>query len=307
MKLIRYVADNHPPCVATIGNFDGLHRGHQTLLQRVQAIAQEEQLAHTVISFEPLPNEYFLAANAPSRIYPLRDKLRLLQQLNVEQFACFNFKHIAELSAEAFIEAILFRGLQVKYLIVGDDFRFGRGRTGNFQLLKTMGEQVGVQVWDTQTITHNQTRISSTRIRAALESADLIQTNTLLGHSYQLSGRVRHGDKLGRTINFPTLNLQVHPKLALKKGVYTVWVTGLGHKRRAGVANLGKRPTVNGDELRFEVHLLDFDQEVYGQHVLVEPLNFIRPEQKFNEFAALQQQIHKDVQSAKQFFQTMTY
>lgn len=307
MKLIRYVANHHPACVATIGNFDGLHRGHQTLLQRVQNIAQQEQLAHTVISFEPLPNEYFPTPETPSRIYPLRDKIRLLKQLEVEQFACFNFKQIANLSAEDFIESILFQGLQVKHLIVGDDFRFGRGRTGDFQLLKTMGERVGVQVWDTHTITHEESRISSTRIRTALESADLTQANALLGQPYQLSGRVRHGDKLGRTIDFPTLNLQTHPKLALKRGVYAVWVDGLAGERLSGVANLGKRPTVAGEALRFEVHLFNFDQQVYGKHILVEPIAFLRPEQKFAEFAALKQQIQQDAQQAKQLFQALAH
>lgn len=302
MKLIRHVTQDAPACVATIGNFDGLHLGHQTLLKKVQQIAQQEQLVRTVISFEPLPNEHFQKDHAPKRICGLRDKVRLLEQHAVDQFACFNFETIASLSADDFIHRILLDGLNVKHLIVGDDFRFGQGREGNFKLLQQVGKRYGMQVTDTKTITFDDERISSTRIREHLAAAELTEANELLGQPYQISGRIRHGDKLGRTIGFPTLNVRVHPRLALRKGVYAVRVHGLNHDV-FGVANLGTRPTVKGTEMRFEVHVFNFDQQVYGQYIQIEPIVFLRDEQKFAEFAALKQQIQLDATQARNFFQ----
>lgn len=305
MRLLRRLPSSNltaTGCVATIGNFDGLHRGHQHVITQLQEKATELDLPATVISFEPLPAEYFRKP-APSRIYPLRDKLRLLQQLGIQQFACLNFDDIlAQMEAEAFIREILIEGLQVRYLVVGDDFRFGRARRGDYAMLRQLGEQHDMSVVAMNTFMHDAERISSTRIRHALEHGHLKQANALLGFPYRLSGRVRHGDKRGRTIGFPTLNLRIPANIAPRKGVYAVRITGLSGveaKEVAGVANLGTRPTVDGVDTRLEIHLFDFDQQVYGQYICVELVAFVRDEQKFSGLDELMTHIKRDAEQAR--------
>lgn len=302
MKLIRRITPatiTDPGCVATIGNFDGLHRGHQAVLQHVATQAQTLGLPATAISFEPLPIEFFRNP-PPPRIYALRDKLRLLQAMDIDRFVCLRFNHaLATMEAEDFVQTILLDGLKVRYLVVGDDFRFGNGRRGDYHLLQRMGAKQGMQVVDTPTLLHDNERISSTRIRLALSTAELGQATQLLGKPYRISGRVRHGDKRGRSIGFPTLNMRVPQHIALRKGVYAVNVYGLGEKPLHGVANLGARPTVHGVENRLETHLFDFNQTVYGKHVCVEPLVFLRDEKKFASFEELKMQIAQDAIQAR--------
>ena len=304
MKLLRRILPapaTDPGCVATIGNFDGLHKGHQAVIRHVEGKAQALNLPATVISFEPLPIEFFRSP-PPPRIYALRDKLRLLQAMHVERFACLRFNQaLANMEAEDFVQHILLDGLKVHYLVVGDDFRFGKGRRGDYHLLQAMGAEQGMQVVDTPTFLHEEERVSSTRIRLALSTAELGLAAELLGKPYRISGRVRHGDKRGRTIGFPTLNMRVPQHIALRKGVYAVNVYGLGESPVQGVANLGTRPSVHGVENRLETHLFDFAQQVYGQHICVEPLAFIRDEMKFASLDALKAQIARDVAQAKQF------
>lgn len=305
MKLLRRIlpAPAHDPgCVATIGNFDGLHLGHQAVIQHVDRQARALGLPATVISFEPLPIEFFRSP-PPPRIYALRDKLRLLAAMNVERFACLRFnRQLATMEAEAFVQDILLDGLQVRYLVVGDDFRFGKGRKGDYHLLQAMGEAAGMQVVDTPTFLHDGQRVSSTRIRLALSTAELAQAAELLGKPYRISGRVRHGDKRGRTIGFPTLNMRVPQHIALRRGVYAVKVYGLGEATLNGVANLGTRPSVHGVENRLEVHLFDFAQQVYGKHICVEPVAFIRDEIKFASLDELKAQIARDAAQASAIF-----
>lgn len=302
MKLIRRITPattTDPGCVATIGNFDGLHRGHQAVLQHVATQAQALGLPATAISFEPLPIEFFRSP-PPPRIYALRDKLRLLQAMDIDRFACLRFNHaLATMEAEDFVQTILLEGLKVRYLVVGDDFRFGKGRHGDYHLLQRMGAEQGMQVVDTPTLLHDAERISSTRIRLALSTAELGQAAQLLGKPYRISGRVRHGDKRGRSIGFPTLNMRVPQHIALRKGVYAVRVYGLGENPVHGVANLGARPTVHGVENRLETHLFDFNQQVYGKHLCVEPLVFLRDEMKFASFDELKGQIAQDAIRAR--------
>lgn len=310
MRLLRRLPSPNVPataCVATIGNFDGLHRGHQHVITQLKEKAAELDLPATVISFEPLPAEYFRKP-APSRIYPLRDKLRLLKQLGIQQFACLNFDDaLAQMEAEYFVRNILIEGLQVRYLVVGDDFRFGRARRGDYAMLQQMGQQHGMRVVAMNTFMHDAERISSTRVRYALEQGYLKQANALLGFPYRLSGRVRHGDKRGRTIGFPTLNLKIPANIAPRKGVYAVRVTGLilasagseTEKVIHGVANLGARPTVEGMDTRLEIHLFDFDQQVYGQYICAELVAFIRDEQKFAGLDELMKQIKRDAEQAR--------
>lgn len=304
MEILRrpdFIDTSPTGCVATIGNFDGLHRGHRAVIEHVRQQAQAMQLPATVISFEPLPIEYFRSP-PPPRIYALRDKLRLLQAMQVEKFLCLRFDHeLATMDAEDFIHSILLDGLKVRYLVVGDDFRFGKGRRGDYHLLKKLGDNHGMQVVDTPTFLHDDERISSTRIRLALSTAELELAAELLGQAYCISGRIRHGDKRGRTIGFPTLNMRVPQHIALRRGVYAVKVLGLGDKVLAGVANLGARPTVHGVENRLEVHLFDFNQQVYGQHICVEPVRFLRDERKFASLDELRTQIVTDAQQAQDY------
>jgi riboflavin kinase/FMN adenylyltransferase len=302
MKLLRRLSPapaTDPGCVATIGNFDGLHKGHKAVIQHVEWQAQALDLPATVISFEPLPIEFFRTP-PPPRIYALRDKLRLLQEMQVERFACLRFnQQLANMEAEAFVQHVLLDALKVRYLVVGDDFRFGKGRRGDYHLLQSMGAEHGMRVVDTPTFLHDDERISSTRIRLALSTAELELAAELLGKPYRVSGRVRHGDKRGRTIGFPTLNMRVPQHIALRKGVYAVKVYGLGEQPINGVANLGARPTVHGVENRLEAHLFDFNQQVYGKHICVEPQAFLRDEMKFASFDDLKIQIARDAEQAR--------
>lgn len=296
---LQSLNDSNQACVATIGNFDGLHIGHQTILTELAKKGKELNLPLTVISFEPLPGEYFMA-EPPTRIYPLRDKIQCMLDLNIDNFLCLKFNaELANTPPVAFIEKILIDKLKVKYLAVGDDFRFGYKREGGFNLLKKIGESHGMVVVDTDTQLQDKKRISSTRIRKALSQGDVKTANVLLGHNYQLSGRVRHGDKRGRTIGFPTLNMKMPEKIALKYGVYAVKVHGLGDMPLNGVSNLGIRPTVNGQENRVETHVFDFNQDVYGKHINIEFVEFIRAENKFDSIDMLKQQIKIDAAKAR--------
>lgn len=298
-RSLQQLSPDFHGCVATIGNFDGVHLGHQCVFSHLQEKAGAHGLPATVISFEPLPSEYFLP-NPPTRIYPLRDKMRVLKSVGIDQFICIRFDaRFAAMEAEDFVQGILLDQLKTRYLAVGDDFRFGRQRKGDFELLKRMGQSQGMEVLDTPTCEQDNQRISSTRIRQALEAGDIQAANKLLGHNYSLSGRIRHGDKLGRTIGFPTLNMRLPDNLALRKGIYAVKVSGLSEQPLYGAANLGKRPTVNGTDMRLETHLFDFDQTVYGQYVCIEPLAFIRPEEKFDSIDTMQQQIQQDCNQIK--------
>ena len=307
MRLIRDISGvQHlkAGCVATIGNYDGLHLGHQVILKQLAKQAAEFQLPTVVMSFEPLPSEFFTGDKA-QRVYPFRDKARLLEAMGIDFFLCLRFnQEMASMDPEAFVERILFNAFNVKSLMVGDDFCFGKNRLGNFELLQRMGEAADMQVHKTETFSDDVGRISSTRIRLHLAKGDLETAATLLGKPFSLSGRIRHGDKRGRTIGFPTANLRIQDNIAAANGVYAVKVSGLSDQRLNGVANLGNRPTVGGTETRLEVNIFDFDQTVYGKHIVVELCDFIRPEKKFEDFAALTAQIHKDAIRAAELLQS---
>lgn len=306
MRLIRDISGvQHlkAGCIATIGNFDGLHLGHQAILRQLDAEAKKHKLPKVVISFEPLPSEFFTGDKA-QRVYPFRDKARLLESLGIDYFLCLRFdQSMANMPPTDFVERILFQAVNVKSLMVGDDFCFGKDRQGNFELLQSMGESNGMQVHKTDTFNDNSGRISSTRIRQHLAKGELATAVQLLGSPFCLSGRIRHGDKRGRTIGFPTANLRIQDNIAAVNGVYAVKVTGLNGDQLKGVANLGNRPTVGGTETRLEVHLFDFDQSVYGQHIVVKLCYFMRSEQRFEDFTALTAQIHKDAIRARELLQ----
>ncbi|PWQ94474.1 bifunctional riboflavin kinase/FAD synthetase [Leucothrix arctica] len=306
MKLIRdikEIAALKDGCVATIGNFDGLHLGHQHILQQLERQSQQYTLPKVVISFEPLPTEYFSDHQSP-RIYPFRDKCRYLEEMGVDYFLCLRFNQaLSKMPAEAFVSNILLNAANVRALVVGDDFCFGKDRKGNFELLESMGKLHNMQVSNSLTHADTDGRVSSTRIRKQLMSGDTAAAAELLGRKYCLSGRIRHGAKLGRTIGFPTLNLRIQDNIATVNGVYAVKVKGLSDTPLLGVANLGNRPTVDGIETRLETHLFDFDQSVYGRHIEVELIKFLRPEKKFDSFDMLKEQIAKDATQAKTLLQ----
>jgi riboflavin kinase/FMN adenylyltransferase len=287
--------------VATIGNFDGVHLGHQAVLRHLLQKGRELALPATVVTFEPQPREFFQPDGAPARLTRLREKLQAMQEVGIERVVVLEFnKRLAAMSAEQFVEELLVQGLGIRFLSVGDDFRFGQGRQGDFDLLRQMGLQHGYAVENMNTYMLDADRVSSTRIRQLLTLGAFTAVAQCLGRPYRIFGRVSHGDKRGRTIDFPTLNLNLHRIVSPLRGVYAVWVLGLGQTPLPGVANIGNRPTVDGGtRYLLEVHLFDFNRSVYGAHVQVEFVHKLRDEKRFDSFEALRQQIHADAAAAR--------
>ncbi|MFV8846189.1 bifunctional riboflavin kinase/FAD synthetase [Serratia fonticola] len=310
MQLIRGIHNiraRHRGCVLTIGNFDGVHRGHKALLGQLKQEGRRLGLPVIVMIFEPQPLELFAADKAPARLTRLRDKAKYLAQAGVDYLLCVKFDlRFAAHTAQAFVAELLVEKLGVKFLMVGDDFRFGAGRQGDFPLLELAGQEFGFEVVSTPSFREGDLRISSTAIRNALRDDDLPLAETLLGHPYSISGRVVHGDELGRTIGFPTANLPLKRLVAPVKGVYAVDVYGLGPEPLPGVANIGTRPTVSGVRQQLEVHLLDVTMDLYGRHLDVVLRAKLRNEQRFASLDALKQQIANDVVTARTFFGLQT-
>ena len=310
MKLIRGIYNlkqQHRGCVLTIGNFDGVHRGHQALMAQLIAEGRKRNLPVVVMLFEPQPLELFAGEKAPARLTRLREKLRWLQRAGVDAVLCIRFdRQFAAYPAQRFISELLVEKLDVRFLAVGDDFRFGAGREGDFLLLQKAGAEYGFEVISTQTFCDSGKRISSTAVRQALAQDDFAQAQQLLGHPFSISGRVVHGDALGRTIGFPTANLPLRRAVTPVKGVFAVEVLGLGAQPVPGVANIGTRPTVKGLRQQLEVHLLDTHMDLYGRHIEVVLKQKIRDEQRFSSLDALKEQIAKDVVTARQFFGLQT-
>jgi riboflavin kinase/FMN adenylyltransferase len=303
MELIRgihNVKPQHHGCVLTIGNFDGVHLGHQSVLDKLSNKASELMLPTVVMTFEPQPMELFLKEKAPARLTRLRDKFVQLDKLNIDRLLCINFtQDFAQWEAIRFIQELLVEKLGVKYLVVGDDFCFGRHRQGNFEMLKKAGDEFGFEVVNTQSFVLEQTRVSSTYIRQALSKDQLSAAQQLLGRPYSISGRVSHGRKLGRTIGFPTANLPLKRNVSPVSGVYVVQAIDLDGNNVGGVANIGNRPTVNGVRQQLEVHLFDYSGNLYGRQLEIALLHKLRDEIKFESFDALKQQIELDASSAR--------
>lgn len=315
MELIRGLHNIHPRhqgCAATIGNFDGVHLGHQKVINAVCAEAQKSQRPSCVISFEPLPVEFFAPSDkTPTRLTHLREKYRALQQQNVQQLLVLPFdQKLANTTAADFIQHVLIDGLKVKHLLVGDDFRFGHNREGDFSRLKLASDQHGFTLQRSDTHRHTNERISSTRIRNLLLDGNLDTAATLLGRHYALQGRVEYGAQLGRTIGFPTANIGLRNRKLPLRGVFAVRVSIEPELREqskptvalSGIANLGKKPTVDGTRVTLEVHLLDYSADLYGKRLRVEFLHRIRDEKKFDSFDELKQAIANDETSARQWF-----
>lgn len=290
----------HRGCVATIGNFDGVHLGHAAVIRQTQARAAALGVPDTVVLFEPQPQEFFKPQSPLPRLTRLYEKLVAMQALDVSRVVCLKFDDdFAALSPEEFIERVLHQGLGSKGLVVGDDFRFGAGRRGDFAMLQNAGARMGFGVEPMATVSHRGGRVSSTRIRACLAADDMVGAAELLGRPYAMSGRVVHGDKLGRTLGMPTLNLPLRRRVSPLQGIFAVEVRGLGPPARVGVASIGRRPTVNGTDMRLEVHVFDFAGEIYGERVWVEFKHKLRDELKFDTLAELRIQMQRDAEAAR--------
>lgn len=304
MELIRglhNLRERHQGCVATIGNFDGVHRGHKTVLRQVQAKAKALGLPSVVIIFEPQPREFFTPDAAPPRLSRFGEKVRLLETQGVDRVLCLMFNaRLRSMSANQFIQQLLVEKLNVKHFVVGDDFRFGCDRRGDFQLLQQAGRQYGFSVEETATCEIDAERVSSTRVRAALQAHDFTLAQRLLGRPYRVTGRVMHGQKLGRELGFPTANVRMHRFACPLRGVYVV-AGILAGRQYQGVCNVGVRPTVHGRRPVLEVHLLEFDGDLYGELMQVEFLHFLREECRFDGLDALKAQIRVDVETARQW------
>lgn len=303
MQLIRGIHNirpEHRGCVLTIGNFDGVHLGHQAVLAQVKAQARGRGVPATVMTFEPQPQELFQPDKAPARLTNLREKHSALRALVIDRHIVLEFNpKFASYPADEFIEQVLVDRLGVQFLVVGDDFRFGRGRAGDFAMLTEAGQRHGFAVVDTHSYRQQQQRVSSTAIRAALAAGDFALAETMLGRPFAFSGRVAHGEKKGRTIGFPTANLALKRLHSPLQGVFSAAVTIADGRVFDAVVNIGRRPTLNGQRVQLEAHLFDFAGDLYGQQLQVQPRHFIRAEQKFASFTELQRQIVLDAERAK--------
>lgn len=306
MHIARGIAnlpDLSEGCVATIGTFDGVHLGHQALIHGLAGQGRRKGLPVVVALFEPQPREYFFPDQAPGRLCRLREKIQALAGLPVDVALLLRFdRALAELSAEDFIRRVLVEGLKVKHLVVGDDFRFGQGRSGDFALLCRAGAAHRFSVADTPTFTLDGRRVSSTWVREALEAGDCDQAARLLGRPYAIFGRVVHGNQRGRVMGFPTANLVLQRKNVPVKGVFAVTMWGINGRAVAGVANVGVRPTVDGGSaVLLETHLFDFHQDIYQRLVEVRFHGKLRDEQRFPSMEVLRAQIQKDAEAARAF------
>lgn len=290
-------------CVATIGKFDGVHLGHQYVINAMKQQAATINLPTVVILFEPHPQEFFHPEQLTARLTRLREKLFYLTELKVDYVLVLPFNHqFATMSALDFVNQILIKYLHVKHFFVGDDFYFGARREGDLTLLKQLAEAYRFTVTAVPPYYLQQQRVSSSLVRATLARGDFALVKQLLGRPYSLHGRIIHGAKRGRTIGFPTANIALHRTSPPLSGVYAVQVLGINHEQIPGVANIGLRPTVDGTNFLLEVYLFDFHQDIYGCYVQVEILHKIRAEKHFASFELLKEQIQHDVIAARHFF-----
>lgn len=307
MELIRGLHNfrpHHLGSVATIGAFDGIHLGHQAVLKQLMKKGKEMNLPSTVILFEPLPREHFAPNNAPARLMSFKEKFYALEALGIDRVLRVHFDaRFRDMGAREFIRKIFVTGLGAKYIVVGDDLRFGRNRSGDFNLLKHVGLDLGFEVVDTNTLEFEGERVSSTRIRQALADADFGAAERMLGRPYSIGGRVIVGQQLGRQLGTPTANVELHRLRSPMQGVYAVEVEGVGDKLWPGVANVGVRPTI-GDLTKaiLEVHLIGFNRDIYRKNIKVIFRKRLRNEIKFNGLDALKAQIARDIDEASQFF-----
>lgn len=308
MELIRgshNIRLRHRRCVATIGNYDGVHLGHQKVIESLRM--QAGSLPVTVITFEPTPQEVFAPDKAPARLTRLREKAHALAGCGVDRLLVLRFdRKLAAMEPETFIDRLLVDGLGVERLVVGDDFRFGHRRRGDFSMLAAAGRRHGFTVATMPTFEVEGERVSSTRVRRALRDGDLALAQRLLGRAYRMMGRVVQGRRLGRQIGFPTANIRLQRTKSPLHGIFAVRVHGLDGGAQRAVASVGTRPTVDGRDWLLEVHLLDGDRDLYGRHLSVEFVRHLRPEKRFESVAEMAEQIARDADAARQCLTTVS-
>jgi len=307
MRVFRGIpARADTPIALTIGNFDGVHLGHRAMIARLSEAARSRSLPDAVLTFEPQPQEFFAPDQAPARLTSLREKLELLRQCGVARAYVCRFDYaFAQVTADDFVTRILRDGLAVKWLLVGDDFRFGARRAGDLSRLKSMAPQAGLEVEVMASVVEAGQRVSRTAIRTCLEKGDLDGARRLLGRRYAICGKVVDGDKLGAKIGYPTANVQLKRLKAPLSGIFVVEVEGLGQAPLPGVASLGVRPTVKErGRPTLEVHLFDFDERIYSRRITVQFLEKLREEQKFSDLDTLTEQIRRDAVAAREYFLT---
>ena len=291
MELIRGIHNiqhRHHGCVLSIGNFDGVHLGHAQIIKKLLKKAKQYQVPSMTMTFEPQPQEFFLQEKSPARISLLRDKIRLMEEMGVDYLLCITFHpNFSRMTSQQFIEEVLVKKLGVRYILIGDDFKFGKDRQGGFEELEKAGQQHGFTVQRTQSFMLSDKRISSSLIRESLHDGNLEQARRFLGHPVMITGRVHHGEKVGRTLGFPTANIALKRKNSPVRGVFAARLRYGGQEWFDGVANVGFRPTLNGQICQLEVHLFDFDQDIYGESVEVELVAKLRDEKPFGSLDEL--------------------
>ena len=303
MELIRGLASLKPRnrgCATSIGNYDGVHLGHQQVLKELVARARQLKLPTVVVVFEPMPAEFLNPTAAPARLMTFREKFQALAECGVDRLLCLRFNAaLAAMTAAEFIDRVLIRGLGVRYLAVGDDFRFGHGRGGDFATLQAAGADFGFAVQGLSGLLHAGARISSTRIRELLAAGQVEDAAALLGVPYSLSGRVIYGERLGRTLGFPTANIALKRRVSPVRGIFAAAVHGIDRGAHYGAAYVGERPAVHGKETRLEVYVFNYSGELYGRHLQVELLHQLRGDAPFTSLEALKAQMARDVAAAR--------
>ncbi|MGI9245317.1 MAG: bifunctional riboflavin kinase/FAD synthetase [Steroidobacteraceae bacterium] len=297
---LHNLSERHRGCVATIGNFDGVHRGHQQMIAAVRARATALGLPATLITFEPSPREYFQGLKAPARLMRMREKLEALALYGIDRVVVLRFdERMRNMSAREFEDVLLADRLGIRHIVVGDDFRYARNREGVVQSLQQAGVRHGFTVGQVHSFLVDGQRVSSSLVREALEQGDMDRAAALLGRPYRMTGRVRRGAQLGRQLGYPTANLALHRKVVPLWGILAVRVSGAGLAGHPAVVSLGTRPTVDGTDPLLEVHLFDFDGDLYGRYLSVDFVRWLRAERRFDSLDALVEQMHQDSRDAR--------
>ena len=300
---LHNLRSRHRGCVLTIGNFDGVHRGHRQLIHALCEKAKALGVPSMLMTFEPQPREFFAGTKLPARLTRFREKVYLLDQTPLDRLLCLPFnERTANIEADWFANDFVVDQVGAKHLVIGDDFRFGRGREGDFALFERYGRIHGYSVSAMSTLLQGEARISSTLIREILAAGDFTAATNLLGHEYFIMGRVVYGRQLGRQLNVPTANIRLQRYRAALEGVYCVTVEGIAGAVRHGIANIGVRPTVDGKEPILEVHIFDYTGNLYGDLIKVTFKQKLREEQAFDSIDALKTQINQDIEQARHYF-----
>ncbi len=307
MEIIRglhNIRERHRGFVSTIGTFDGIHRGHKKLLELLAQRAREHQTQSLLVTFEPQPREYFRGALVPGRLTRFREKIALLSEEDLDHVLCIAFnERTRSISATVVIETFLVGMLAIKHLIVGDDFRFGRDAEGDYQMLLKAGRQFGFGVSQTPTLEQEGERVSSTRIRELLAEGSFDQAASLLGRPYFMMGTVVRGQQLGKTLGIPTANIRLQRYRSAIEGIFAVTVQGLD-REYLGSAYVGTRPTIHGTDPLLEVHLFDFNGDIYGERLKVTFLKKFRDDVAFDSLAELHEQMCRDLSDAREWFRS---